>query len=49
MVGMGRTQAYRAAAAGLMPLERAGKFMLVPRQRWDRQVKRLLGGHPGTA
>jgi hypothetical protein len=40
-VGMGRSQSYRAAAAGLMPLERAGKFLLVPRQRWDRKVKQL--------
>jgi hypothetical protein len=46
-VGMGRSQAYRAAAAGLMPVERSGKFMLVPRQRWDRKVKQLLSSHPG--
>jgi len=48
LVGMGRSQSYRAAAAGLMPVERSGKFMLVPRQRWDRKVKRLLTGHPDS-
>jgi hypothetical protein len=41
-VGMGRSQAYRAAEAGLMPIERSGKFMLVPRRRWDRKVKQLM-------
>jgi hypothetical protein len=46
-VGMGRSQAYRAAAAGLMPVERSGKFMLVPRQRWDRKVRQLLSDYPG--
>ena len=47
LVGMGRSQSYRAAAAGLMPVERSGKFMLVPRQRWDRKVKQLLASHSG--
>ena len=46
-IGMGRSQAYRAAEAGLMPVERAGKFLLVQRKRWDRIAKRLLAGNPG--
>jgi hypothetical protein len=40
-VGMGRSQAYRAAEAGLIPVERDGKFMLVPKGTWDRKVKKL--------
>jgi hypothetical protein len=42
MVGMGRTQSYDAARAGQIPTERDGKFLLVPRRPWDRQVRRLL-------
>ena len=44
-IGLGRTCSYDAAEAGLIPIERAGaggKLMLVPRDKWDRQVKRLL-------
>ena len=44
-IGLGRTGSYDAAEAGLIPVERAGaggKLMLVPRNKWDRQVKRLL-------
>ena len=40
-VGLGRSQSYRAAEAGVIPVERDGKIMLVPKQRWDRKVKRL--------
>jgi hypothetical protein len=40
-VGLGRSQSYRAAEAGLIPVERDGKFMLVPKQIWDRKIKRL--------
>jgi hypothetical protein len=40
-VGMGRSQSYRAAEAGLIPVERDGKFMLVPKTVWDRKRKRL--------
>src|SRR5262249_1482939 len=39
--GMGRSQSYRAAEAGLIPVERDGKFMLVPKATWDRKLKRL--------
>jgi hypothetical protein len=44
-VGLGRSQSYRAAELGHIPAERDGKFLLVPRKPWDRQVKRLLGGN----
>jgi hypothetical protein len=44
LVGLRRSQAYRAAELGLLPVERAGKLLLVPRQAWDRKVKRLLRG-----
>jgi hypothetical protein len=43
-VGLGRTQSYEAAKLGRIPTQPAGKFQLVPRQLWDRQVKSLLGG-----
>ena len=42
-VGLKRSSSYRAKSAGLIPTERDGKFELVPRQPWDRQVKKLLG------
>jgi len=42
-IELGRSQSYRAAADGLIPTIRKGKFLLVPRKRWDRTVKRLLG------
>jgi hypothetical protein len=51
-VDLGRSQSYRAAEDGLIPTVRNGKFLLVPRKRWDRTVKRLLrGGNapPGAA
>jgi hypothetical protein len=40
-IGLGRSQSYRAAEAGLIPVERDGKFVLVPKQVWDRKIKRL--------
>jgi len=42
-IELGRSQSYRAAEDGLIPTVRKGKFLLVPRKRWDRTVKRLLG------
>jgi hypothetical protein len=45
-IGMGRSQAYRAAEAGLIPTARSGKFMLVPRVVWDRRVKKLMAEQP---
>jgi hypothetical protein len=44
LIGLGRSQSYRAAELGQIPIERAGKLLLVPRQAWDRKVKRLMGG-----
>ena len=44
-VHLKRSQSYRAAEAGVIPVERDGKFLLVPRRRWDRKVKRLLSSH----
>jgi hypothetical protein len=42
-VGWGRSESYRAAERGDMPVERFGpKLILVPRGRWDRIVRRLL-------
>ena len=43
-IGLGRSQSYRAAELGQIPAERDGKFLLVPRKPWDREVKRLLRG-----
>jgi hypothetical protein len=42
-IGLGRTQSYRAAERGDIPAQREGKFLLVPKEIWDRAVKRLLG------
>ena len=43
-IELGRSQSYQAAQDGLIPTVRDGKFLLVPRKRWDRMVKRLLRG-----
>src|SRR5262245_30244790 len=43
-VGLGRSQSYREAGLGNIPIERKGKLLLVPRREWDRQVKGLLRG-----
>ena len=50
-VGLKRSQSYRKAELGQIPTERVGKFLLVPRKPWDREVKRLLRGnaHRGAA
>lgn len=39
-----RAESYRAAARGDIPTEKDGRLLLVPRKRWDAQVKRLLRG-----
>jgi hypothetical protein len=44
-IGLGRSQSYRAAELGQIPAERDGKFLLVPRKPWNREVKRLLRGN----
>lgn len=43
-VGHSRSESYRAANRGDIPTERDGKLRLVPRTRWDAEVKRLLWG-----
>jgi hypothetical protein len=43
-VWLKRTQSYEAAKAGAIPTEQKGKFLLVPKQLWDRRVKRLQRG-----
>jgi hypothetical protein len=43
-LGYSRAESYRRAEAGDIPTERDGKFLLVPRRKWDRIVKRLLRG-----
>jgi hypothetical protein len=43
-LGYSRAEAYRRAKAGDIPVERDGKFLLVPRRKWDRIVSRLLRG-----
>jgi hypothetical protein len=48
LVGLGRSSSYRAAELGQIPTEQAGKFLLVPRQLWDRKVRRLLRGAQST-
>jgi len=46
LVGLKRTQAYRAARLGQIPTEREGKLLLVPRKLWDRKVRQLTQGSP---
>jgi hypothetical protein len=41
-LGWGRSESYRAAERGDIPIERFGKLILVPRDQWDAIVKRLL-------
>jgi hypothetical protein len=44
-IGLGRSAAYRAAQAGVIPVRRIGlKLLIVPKAPWDRKVKRLLSG-----
>jgi hypothetical protein len=44
MVRLKRSQSYRAVELGQMPAERHGKFLLVPKEPWDREAKRLMQG-----
>ena len=44
MVGLTRSMSYLAVEQGQIPAERLGKFLLVPRKPWDREVRRLLRG-----
>src|SRR5689334_20962434 len=43
-VHLSRSGSYRAVKRGEIPVERDGKFWLVPRQKWDRRVERLQRG-----
>jgi hypothetical protein len=44
-LGWGRSESYRAAERGDIPVEKFGpKLLLVPREAWDLIVKRLLKG-----
>jgi hypothetical protein len=49
MVGFNRAESYRAAQRGDIPTEWRGRFLLVPRKKWDPIAKRLLRqGHAGS-
>jgi hypothetical protein len=43
-VFLSKASSYRAAERGDIPTERDGKFLLVPRKRWDRLRKQILRG-----
>ena len=43
-VGWSRSEAYRAARRGDIPTEKIGRFVLVPRRKWDSEVKCVLRG-----
>jgi hypothetical protein len=45
-IGLKRSKAYQAVKDGLIPAERHGKLLLVPKAKWDRKVKRLLHAKP---
>jgi hypothetical protein len=40
-LGYSRTESYRAVTRGDIPVERDGRFLLVPRQKWDTKLQRL--------
>ncbi|MGY3496682.1 hypothetical protein [Bradyrhizobium sp. USDA 4502] len=44
-IGLSRAQSYRAATeTKQIPVEKHGRFLLVPKRKWDAEVKRLLRG-----
>ena len=44
-VGWSRSESYRAAGRGDIPVEKTeARFLLVPRRAWDRKVEQLLLG-----
>ncbi|KWV50483.1 hypothetical protein AS156_14250 [Bradyrhizobium macuxiense] len=47
-LGLSRAQSYRAVALRQIPVERHGRFLLVPKRKWDAEVKRLLRGPSPT-
>ena len=40
-LGLSRARSYRAADRGLIPTERDGRFLKVPRKRWDRRTRKI--------
>jgi hypothetical protein len=36
-----RTESYRGVDRGDIPVERDGRFLLVPRRLWDAEIKKL--------
>ncbi|WP_375764553.1 hypothetical protein ACE10X_21320 [Bradyrhizobium sp. Pha-3] len=42
MIGWSRASSFRRAHAGDFPLVRDGRFLLVPKQKWDRIVRRIM-------
>jgi hypothetical protein len=45
-IGLKRSQAYEAAKAGLIPTEQDGRLLLVPKKRWDAEVRRRKAHKP---
>jgi hypothetical protein len=45
-VGWSRSESYRAAERGDLPVEQleGSRLLGVPRKKWDRQVRQLLRG-----
>jgi hypothetical protein len=43
LIGLARSQAYRSAANGGIPVQKYGKLLLVPKTLWTAEVRRLLG------
>jgi hypothetical protein len=40
-LGWSRTESYRGVARGDIPVEKDGRFLLVPRGIWDAKIKQL--------
>ena len=40
-LGLSRAGSYRAAGRGLIPTKRDGRFLRVPRRRWDRRREKI--------
>jgi hypothetical protein len=45
-VGWSRSESYRAARRGDIPIEKIGRLKLVPREAWNRTVRQLRKGAP---
>ncbi len=43
-VGYSRPGSYRAVELGVIPVEKDGRLLLVPRAKWDRIAKQILSG-----